>query len=48
MLLAVDAAIGTPVGSGRVSRAGWRGAFVGNRRYLARLQGQNKSVPVEI
>jgi len=39
MVLAVETVIGTLVGSGRVGCAGWRGAFVGSRRYLARLQG---------
>ena len=37
LLFAVEAAVGTLVGSGRVGRASWRGAFVGSRKYLARL-----------
>jgi len=33
--------VGTLVGTVLVGWAGWRGAFVGSRRYLARLKGYN-------
>lgn len=41
IVFAIEVVGGTLVGSGRAGRAGWRGAVVGSRRYLARLQGEN-------